>query len=535
MATRRGARHRDRQRADRSSSSSGPRSPDEQVDALLADDRARRSAATTCASARRYRPHLLTEPEERDPHREVASPARSAWERLFDELTSAIDGRRSTATRPCSLEAGPRRGCSHPTATVRQRPRPRRSPRASSPGCARARSCSTRCSPTRRSTTACAATRSWIASRNLANEASDESVQALVDAVQRRYDIPQRWYTLKAQLLGLDRSPTTTAWRRSPTPRASSAGTRRRDLVLDAYASFSPELADVAAAVLRRVVDRRAGAAGQATRRVLRVHGAVAPPVRAAQLDGPPARRAHARPRARPRPARVPRARAGRVPPDDAAHAGRDRVGVRRDGHVRPAARRHRRSRGAARAAGREPRGPDRHRVPPDRDEPLRGRGAHAAARRGRAVGRPLRRAVGATRRPTMLGDSVEITEGYRTWWSYIPHFIGTPGLRVRVRVRPAARARRCTAQYEERGDEFVPQYLELLAAGGSRSPEELGRIVGVDLADPGVLGRRPRHRRASSSTRPRPRRRPAVGSGRGLRDQRPSAATGRGRAPGSR
>ena len=30
-----------------------------------------------------------------------------------------------------------------------------------------------------------------------------------------------------------------------------------------------------------------------------------------------------------------------------------------------------------------------------------------------------------------------------------------------------------------------MPQYLELLAAGGSRSPEELGAIVGVDLADP--------------------------------------------------
>ena len=46
---------------------------------------------------------------------------------------------------------------------------------------------------------------SWIASRNLSNEASDESVQALVDAVQGRYSIPQRWYTLKAQLLGIDR------------------------------------------------------------------------------------------------------------------------------------------------------------------------------------------------------------------------------------------------------------------------------------------------------------------------------------------
>ena len=31
-----------------------------------------------------------------------------------------------------------------------------------------------------------------------------------------------------------------------------------------------------------------------------------------------------------------------------------------------------------------------------------------------------------------------------------------------------------------------MPRYLELLSAGGSRSPEELGAIVGVDLADPG-------------------------------------------------
>ena len=27
-----------------------------------------------------------------------------------------------------------------------------------------------------------------------------------------------------------------------------------------------------------------------------------------------------------------------------------------------------------------------------------------------------------------LLGDSVEITDGYRGWWSYVPHFIATPG-----------------------------------------------------------------------------------------------------------
>jgi oligoendopeptidase F len=41
-------------------------------------------------------------------------------------------------------------------------------------------------------------------------------------------------------------------------------------------------------------------------------------------------------------------------------------------------------------------------------------------------------------------------------------------------------------ARYREIGDAFVPSYLELLRAGGSRSPEELGSIVGIDLTDPG-------------------------------------------------
>ena len=33
----------------------------------------------------------------------------------------------------------------------------------------------------------------------------------------------------------------------------------------------------------------------------------------------------------------------------------------------------------------------------------------------------------------------------------------------------------------------MVEPYLELLRAGGSRSPEELARIVGLDLTDPEI------------------------------------------------
>ena len=45
----------------------------------------------------------------------------------------------------------------------------------------------------------------WLASRNLANEASDESVQALIEAVKGRYELARRWYRTKARLLGVER------------------------------------------------------------------------------------------------------------------------------------------------------------------------------------------------------------------------------------------------------------------------------------------------------------------------------------------
>ncbi|MCB0954174.1 MAG: oligoendopeptidase, partial [Microthrixaceae bacterium] len=84
-----------------------------------------------------------------------------------------------------------------------------------------------------------------------------------------------------------------------------------------------------------------------------------------------------------------------------------------------------------------------------------------------------------------VLGDSVELTEGYHTWWSYIPHFIATPGY-VYAYAYGQLLALSVYARYTERGDDFVPAYLQLLRAGGSLPPEELGSIVDCDLADPG-------------------------------------------------
>jgi oligoendopeptidase F len=84
-----------------------------------------------------------------------------------------------------------------------------------------------------------------------------------------------------------------------------------------------------------------------------------------------------------------------------------------------------------------------------------------------------------------MLGDAVEVTDGYRSWWSYVPHFISSPGY-VYAYAYGQLLALSVYARYREEGDAFVPAYLDLLRAGGSRSPEELAGLVGIDLTDPG-------------------------------------------------
>jgi oligoendopeptidase F len=84
-----------------------------------------------------------------------------------------------------------------------------------------------------------------------------------------------------------------------------------------------------------------------------------------------------------------------------------------------------------------------------------------------------------------MFGDTVEITDGYRSWWSYIPHFINTPGY-VYAYAYGQLLALSVYRRYLDEGRSFVPRYIELLSAGGSRTPEQLGEIVGIDLADPG-------------------------------------------------
>jgi len=83
-----------------------------------------------------------------------------------------------------------------------------------------------------------------------------------------------------------------------------------------------------------------------------------------------------------------------------------------------------------------------------------------------------------------MFGDSVTLTDDYGMWWSYIPHFLSTPGY-VYAYSFGELLVLALYNIYLEEGEGFAPKYIDLLAAGDSDYPDKLLAKVGVDLNDP--------------------------------------------------
>ncbi len=150
---------------------------------------------------RRYRDHLLSEPEERI-LAEKALTGASAWARLFDELTSAIEVSLSEE-EPVALDVALSR-LVVPDREVR-RTSAEAVTEALAPGLRTRAYLFNTLLVDKGIDDRLRRYPNWLAARNLANEVSDESVAALVEAVRARYELPRRWYRLKAQLLGIER------------------------------------------------------------------------------------------------------------------------------------------------------------------------------------------------------------------------------------------------------------------------------------------------------------------------------------------
>ena len=83
-----------------------------------------------------------------------------------------------------------------------------------------------------------------------------------------------------------------------------------------------------------------------------------------------------------------------------------------------------------------------------------------------------------------MFGDSVELGDEHRLWWSYISHFIGSP-FYVYAYSLGELLVLSLFQQSKRDGAAFAAKYLGMLEAGGSLTPQELVSKVGVTLTDP--------------------------------------------------
>jgi oligoendopeptidase F len=438
--------------------------------------------------ARRYRPHLLSEPEERL-MAEKSVTGRGAWTRLFSEVTSAITvklppeaAEGDEAEDDVSLEVALSK-LQSPDRAVR-----RGAAEAITEGLApglrtRAFIFNTlihdksvddrlRHYPT------------WISARNLANEASDESVQALVEAVRKRNDIPRRWYTLKAQLLGIDQLADYDRVAAIADDEAAVAWRDARSLVVDCYDGFSSELG----AIVRRFFDERhvdapvrpgkrggafcASTVPELTPYVMLnytarrqdvltlahelghgVHGALAARQGILQMSTP-----------------LTMAETASVFGEQITFARLLEMADTPESRLSLLARS---VEGSIATVFRQ--------TAMNRFEEL----AHTARRTEGELSVERIGELWEESQYELLGDSVKITPGYRSWWSYVPHFMSTPGY-VYAYAYGQLLAMSVYRRYEEEGETFVPRYIELLAAGGSRPPEELAKIAGLDLTDPG-------------------------------------------------
>jgi oligoendopeptidase F len=451
---------------------------DAAAEALMADDELERWRHWL-HSLRKFRPYLLSEPEEKIVTEKSVSGV-SAWGRLYEELLGALrvelDGDEIALEEALSkLYSADRdlRGRAAEAVTA-----------SLTPGLRTRAYVFNTIVLDKSIDDRLRGYETWISSRNLRNETSDEAVQALVDATVARYDVPQRYYRLKAKLLGLDRlsfydrfapigeDPTKVSWDEA------------KDTVLDAYAEFSPETGDIIERFFTRSwidapvrQNKRTGAFCATTipdrhpyilmnftgdrRSILTLahelghglHGVLSNPLGLFNADTPltTAETASVFGEAltfrrllalEEDPQRRLNLLAGRI--EDSLATVFRQIAMNR---FEDAVHNERRDKG------------------------------ELSFERVEELWLETQRA--------MFADSVDI-DGYGTWWSYIPHFMSTPGY-VYAYAYGFLFALSIFRRYEQEGEAMVEPYLEVLRAGGSKSPEELAQIVGLDLTDPSI------------------------------------------------
>ena len=430
-------------------------------------------------SARKFRPYLLSEPEEKVVTEKTVSGV-SAWSRLYEEqlgaLRVSLDGDEvSLETAMAKLydtDRGVRRGAAEAITE------------ALGPGLRTRTFVFNTILLDKSIDDRLRGYPTWISSRNLANETTDEAVEALIEATTSRYEIARRYYRLKARLLGLGRLDHYDRMAPIAADTSKASWGEARAIVVDAYSDFSDEAGGIVARFFDdRWIDgpvrpdKRTGAFCATTvpgvhpyilmnytgdrRSILTLahelghglHGVLAQPLGYFNSSTPltTAETASVFGEAltferlladEDDPRRRLDLLAGRI--EDAIATTFRQIAMNRFEHA----------------------------VHTER----RGKGELAPERIGE---------LWLEAQTALFGDSVSV-DGYMPWWSYIPHFTGSPGY-VYAYAYGYLFSLAIYRRYVQEGDSMVEPYLALLRAGGSRSPEELAQLVGLDLTDPAI------------------------------------------------
>jgi len=433
----------------------------------------------TVEEARKFRPHQLSEPEVRV--LTYFSPVgTAAWARLFEELCAAIrvdvDGRDLALDEALNLLREPdrnlRRSASGAiTSALRGDIRTR--------GYVynvilqdKAIDDRLRQFPT------------WISSRNLANETSDEAVQALVDAVTSRYDVCIRYYRVKRKLLGL---PDLHEWDRyAPVSETTRSLTwdDAKELVLGSYYRFSERAGSLVEQFFSsRWVDAPVvpGKAGGAYCMPVTPHhhpyvlmnftGKLRDALTLAHelghgLHDQLASKQHIFDYHPP----LTLAETASVFGEELTF---DRImAEEKDPKIRLA---------MICSQCEDIFSTVFRQVAFNRYEDA----SHVARRTEGELSIDELSEIFQEKLQAMFGDALSLTDEHKIWWSYVGHFVHTPGY-VYAYAFGNLLALSVYHRYLERGRGFVDEYLEFLAAGGSTRPDELVKQIGMDITDPG-------------------------------------------------
>jgi oligoendopeptidase F len=110
-------------------------------------------------------------------------------------------------------------------------------------------------------------------------------------------------------------------------------------------------------------------------------------------------------------------------------------------------------------------------------------RKVHAARREGELTAEQLGE-LWLSVQSESLGPAIRISEGYETYWAYIPHFIHSP-FYVYAYAFGDCLVNSLYAVYQNAETGFQEKYFEMLKAGGTKHHSELLAPFGLDASDP--------------------------------------------------